>query len=206
MRQLNHAWEVLGEPARRRLYDRSLLVGDDRGDGPPQEAGGGVSFATDAAPPPLARLLRPSVLILVVLLVIFTVTAYAGRGLDNRNRPTPSPSAGGGSGQGAGGAPAGGAPAGGVPAGGGAPTGGGATGVSSGPATSGGEGASSPDTPRVGDCLRTLPGDDTVVPCAGAEAGRVVSLAPTISDCPAGTDAHRLTGRGGVACLAPSAP
>jgi hypothetical protein len=95
MRRLNRAWAVLGNPRARRSYDleRSRpavrpLATD------PSHATRQVPDAEAEELPlvhPLARLVRPSALVLAVLLVIFVITAYAGPKSNDRN-PTPASS------------------------------------------------------------------------------------------------------------------
>lgn len=87
MQQLNEAWRVLGDPARRSDYDRALAdaaraarpvhpVGDEQPhQHPPAEPG-------DVAVTVVRGL--PWVVMLTVLLLIFVFTAFAGSGSDSR--------------------------------------------------------------------------------------------------------------------------
>jgi hypothetical protein len=95
MRRVNQAWAILGHPVSRRRYDLQLAHSSEAR---------AASPARPAPPPPsperpvpddlpvhislLARLLRPSALILAVLLVIFVVTAYAGQAGHTRSPTT----------------------------------------------------------------------------------------------------------------------
>jgi curved DNA-binding protein CbpA len=189
MLRLNRAWAVLGVPARRRSYDRSLESPFPGGiepsarpaEGPGDETGPGE----DPGVPPLARFLRPSVVIIAVLLVIFLVTAYAGPGPGGRNPtgppssslPVPTP-AGAGS-TGAGTSPGAGAPSGAFPGG--------------------------TDPARlVGQCLRLAAGFDAVVSCSTANDGRVQAVADAAGACPPATRAYRLAAVAPWLCLDPN--
>jgi hypothetical protein len=89
MRRVNQAWAILGHPISRRRYDLQLAhSAETRPSSPARPAGPPPPPRSPAHPDPddlpvhislLARLLRPSALILAVLLVIFVVTAYAGQ-------------------------------------------------------------------------------------------------------------------------------
>jgi hypothetical protein len=186
MLQLNRAWAVLGVPDRRRSYDRSLQgpgPGPVEGEVTDGSAGGpaaGPDASEDPRLPPLARVLRPSAVIIAVLLVIFLVTAYAGPRPGGRTPSDPPPSslpvtppAG------AGTAPAGAVPVGTLPGG--------------------------TDPARlVGRCLRVAPGYDAVVSCSSANDGLVVTVASGAGACPPATRAYRLTGVGQIVCLDPN--
>lgn len=88
MREINEAWRVLQDPARRRRYDA------DRGGGrrppprPPSGPGPGTAVASDddlvdVGPPDMAAHAArglPWILLIIVLVGIFVVTAYAGSG------------------------------------------------------------------------------------------------------------------------------
>ena len=177
MLQLNRAWAVLGVPARRRWYDRSLESPDPGGTEPPGEpadgAGSGAEGDGDPGVPPLLRFLRPSVIILAVLVVIFLVTAYAGPRASDRS-PAGSPSTS--------------TPV--VPAAGGAPAG----------SLPDGTGAAR----LVGQCLRLAPGYDAVVSCSTANDGRVQAVADAAGGCPPATRAYRLTAVAQILCLDPN--
>jgi hypothetical protein len=86
MRGVNQAWAILGHPISRRRYDLRLAHSAEAR--PTSPARPAPPPQAPAVPDPddlpvhislLARLLRPSALILAVLLVIFVVTAYAGQ-------------------------------------------------------------------------------------------------------------------------------
>jgi hypothetical protein len=85
IRQLNAAWAVLGNPERRRDYDRTI----DRPTAPAAPAAPVVPSPPYAGPPPprLAWLFRPTSLILAVLLTILVVTAYAGSHTTDHGSP-----------------------------------------------------------------------------------------------------------------------
>jgi DnaJ domain len=91
MRRLNRAWTVLGNPEARREYDRELFTAP-----PPARAGRATPVDpveptySEVPIPALARLVRPSALILAVLLVIFVVTAYAGPRSNDRTSVPPA--------------------------------------------------------------------------------------------------------------------
>ena len=205
MRQLNQAWAVLGAPASRLSYDRSLrrgvaggIAAAEQPQQPEQSTGGRIDGGQDPAIPTLARVLRPSVVIIAVLLVIFLVTAYAGPGPSDRSPATipstPSPSA--------------------VPAGAPAPTG--PTGPVASPpeeATTAPAGVPLGPLPEgtsaarlVGQCLQIVPSYDAVVSCSTANNGRVVTVADAVNGCPPATRAYRLTSLSQIVCLGPSSP
>ena len=87
MQELNEAWGVLGDPARRSDYDRALAdaarpirpvhpVDDDQPYPHPRAEPGDVAVAVVRG--------LPWVVMLTVLLLIFVFTAFAGRGSDGR--------------------------------------------------------------------------------------------------------------------------
>jgi hypothetical protein len=90
MRQVNEAWRVLGNPARRLAYDVERREADRQARvSPPGPVGEGYSFSTgdllaeDIDPPDLrTRLIRalPWILLVGSLLGIFIFTAYATAG------------------------------------------------------------------------------------------------------------------------------
>ncbi len=92
MRRINDAWAVLGQPAARERYDRTLRQGGAPTSAEPPR------FQEPAADPgmPSVRWLRPSVLVLAILAIIFVVTAYAGPHPDRPAPITGSPTATGG--------------------------------------------------------------------------------------------------------------
>jgi hypothetical protein len=93
MREVNEAWRVLGNPARRLAYDVERREDDRRARiSPPGPVGEGYSFSTgdllaeDIDPPDLrTRLIRalPWILLVGTLLGIFVFTAYATAGSDS---------------------------------------------------------------------------------------------------------------------------
>jgi hypothetical protein len=88
MRRLNRAWTVLGDPEARRAYDYELhRVAPDADRVPLDEE---PVYPDGPVVSSLARLVRPSALILAVLLVIFVVTAYVGPKSNDRTRVPPS--------------------------------------------------------------------------------------------------------------------
>lgn len=90
MREINEAWRVLGDPDRRRAYDRERWGGGTAAASPPGPSAASVPVAT--SPPDLvdvvgplsvggARAVRhlPWLVLVAVLGGIFVVTAYASR-------------------------------------------------------------------------------------------------------------------------------
>jgi hypothetical protein len=92
MRRVNQAWAILGHPISRRRYDRQLAPSaETRPTRPARPAPPPAAPDSDDLPVHislLARLLRPSALILAILLVIFVVTAYAGQAGHSRGPTT----------------------------------------------------------------------------------------------------------------------
>jgi curved DNA-binding protein CbpA len=92
MREVNEAWRVLGNPARRLAYDVERREDDVRSRvSPPGPVGDGYSFSTgdllaeDIDPPDLrTRLIRalPWILLVGTLLGVFVFSAYATAGRD----------------------------------------------------------------------------------------------------------------------------
>jgi curved DNA-binding protein CbpA len=104
MRRLNRAWAVLGDADSRRSYDlerRRAVVAAPSAASRPAADPEDPHDSEDPHDPedpdemplvhPLARVVRPSALILAVLLIIFVVTAYAGPRSSDRN-PAPASS------------------------------------------------------------------------------------------------------------------
>jgi hypothetical protein len=90
MRELNEAWRVLGDPGRRRAYDRSLVAGSEVHPRarPPGVDPDDVPYFHEPAEPGdigviVARAL-PWVVALAVLVGIFVFTAFAGGTDDDR--------------------------------------------------------------------------------------------------------------------------
>jgi hypothetical protein len=184
MRRLNDAWAVLSDPDRRRRYDLQIARSappaavpaaspasqEDRRDDP-------ESLVLVVPDHPLARLLRPSVIVIAVLAIIFIVTAYASpHGRSGQPNPTvPTASF---------------APPQTVPA----DT---STGQS-------GSGTASDTTGVVGRCIEPLMGYDAVVPCGGAGTELVLAAVNSGSDCPPGSMAYKLEGRPQIVCVEPA--
>ena len=164
MRRLNRAWAVLGDPESRRAYDR-----DRRQPAPP------LADETVRAHP-LARLVRPSALIVAVLLVIFVVTAYAGPRANDRNAPLAT-----------------------------VPSTTGPEPVTAGSPVPGALAPDRAAGNLLGDCIQVMPGYDAVVPCGSANDGEVVAEVAAFTDCPEATRPHQLIGQAQVVCLT-SAP
>ena len=222
MGRLNDAWSVLGDPDRRRRYDAGL--GAPRPAAPAEHT---VRQVGDEVPlvvvdHPLARLLRPSVLILAVLGIIFVVTAYAAPRSSTRTPvvtttpsadTTPVTAAAGGSLPTAATTAAQAGSAGGA-GGAGTETGGAPTlpGVAVTPAAP--AGAASPDRPAspaapagdvpVGRCITPQSGYDAVVPCNQAGAQVIVAGVSRGADCPTASRPYQLAGQAQIVCLAPA--
>ncbi len=170
MGRLNQAWAVLGDPRRRREYDRSraLVRGDggggDRGGGGPAAAATPaasttpttVEPATEDAPDDGAvgarrpRFARPSALVLLILAALFLVTAYAGswpgdRGGRAGSTPPPPPD------------------------------------TAVGQVTS---------AAVVGECLVDQAGQVAVVACSAPNDGQILAEVTDARQCPVGTVAH----------------
>jgi hypothetical protein len=179
-REVNEAWRVLQDPARRRAYDQARLAGSGRPPGATSGASGRSSTGTDpsaarAAPSPIAPdpdddlidvgpppgpvgwVLRhlPSVVVLLVLALIFVLSAYAGGGpasdRDGATTPTTTP-------------------------------------------------------PIVaGSCLDIAPGPIvTQVPCSGPFDVRVVDRVAPGAPCPDGSEPRRLSSDGQTDCVVPA--
>jgi hypothetical protein len=176
MRRLNDAWAVLSDPDRRRRYDERIGVAPAR---PPSDH---YRVSTrDEEPPvvvihhPLARLFRPSVLILAVLVVIFVVTAYAAPHSGNKSvSPTIAPATS-------------------------APEVASTTTLV--PTHGGPMGAVAPTL--MGSCIQPQGSFDAVIPCSQPNVGMVIAQVASASECPQGTNPYHLLGRNQMACLLP---
>ena len=141
--------------------------------GPPDWSPAPDRDGTPAGEHLLARLLRPSVVIIAVLGLIFIVTAYASHPGRTRQPtvPTSPPTV----------TPLSTAPA--------------NAGTVANPATG--------NSPLVGGCILPLMGYDAVVACNQAGARMVTAAVDSGSECPAGTSVYQLEGRSQLVCLAP---
>ena len=192
MRQLNRAWAVLGNPAAREQYDRTLRRTLDRA--PTGEATPLV--VAPAAPPVPWRWMRPSVIAVAVLVIIFIATAYAGP--HRRSGPpvtTASTTVAGAV-----------APA----TGSSGPAGAAATTATTTAATGTAGTAPSPtrqvDTSLIGQCLLIQPGYDAIVGCLGNNDGLVVGETANTADCGTATRVHQLAGKTWFVCLKSPTP
>jgi hypothetical protein len=188
MRQLNRAWAVLGNPATREQYDRTLRRTLDRA--PTGEATPLV--VAPAAPVPW-RWMRPSVVAVAVLVIIFIATAYAGP--HRRGGPPVTTAAS---------STVAGAVA---PATGSSGTAG-ATATTA-TTTTPGTAPSPPrqvDTSRIGQCLLIQPGYDAIVGCLDNNDGLVVGETANTADCGTATRVHQLAGKTWFVCLKSPTP
>ncbi|MGI8662565.1 MAG: J domain-containing protein [Acidimicrobiales bacterium] len=89
MQDATQAWQVLGDPGRRRRYDGELRTGDDARDRAQRIDEARFATRSDGTmtevlerPDPLARLIRalPWIAVLLVLATIFVFSAYAATG------------------------------------------------------------------------------------------------------------------------------
>jgi hypothetical protein len=184
MRRLNRAWAVLSNPRSRQSYDRQLHPPAPVQPPPP------AVYHDEPLVHPLARLLRPSALILAVLLVIFVVTAYAGPHTNDRSATgsalhsttAVSPTTGAAATT--------------------APT---AAAITAAAPTAPTAPTAVPDSVAVrgllGQCLKILPGYDAIVQCNSSSDGVVVAEVRASADCPTGTRPYQLAGRAQIVCL-----